>query len=146
MLGIQEKESIAEVLEILDHMEQQYINKIPTKFLNFLQDNKDINYKKHINVNVDINSQISKNKTRALLGILYYNFWCNEEEKRNFEKKLKENEAKKQIELSKNYNYEDLFKKDINMEIKNEDLPIMVKKTWYQKLISFFKKAFNREK
>lgn len=146
MLGIQEKESIAEVLEILDHMEQQYINKIPTKFLNFLQNNKDVNYEKHIDVNVDINSQISKNKTRALLGILYYNFWCNEEEKRNFEKKLKENEAKKQMELSKNYNYEDLFKKDIKVEIKNEDLPIVVKKTWYQKLISFFKRAFNKEK
>ena len=146
MLGIQEKESIAEVLEILSHMEQKYVDKIPTKFLNFLQDNKDVNYKKHIDVNIDINSQISKNKTRALLGILYYNFWCNEEEKRNFEKKLKENEAKKQMELSKNYNYEDLFKKDTKEEIKDEELPVIAKKAWYQKVIDFLRKSFKREK
>ena len=146
MLGIQEKESIAEVLEILSHMEQKYVDKIPTKFLNFLQDNKDVNYKKHIDVNIDINSQISKNKTRALLGILYYNFWCNEEEKRNFEKKLKEIEAKKQMELSKNYNYEDLFKKDTKEEIKDEELPVIAKKAWYQKVIDFLRKSFKREK
>lgn len=146
MLGIQEKESIAEVLEILSYMEQKYVDKIPANFLNFLQDNKDVNYERHIDVNEDISSQISKNKTRALLGILYYNFWCNEEEKRDFEKKLKENEAKKQIELSKNYNYEDLFKKDTKEEINNEELPVIVKKTWYQKVINFLKKAFKREK
>ena len=146
MLGIQEKESISEVLEILSYMEQKYVDKIPTNFLKFLQDNKDVNYERHIDVNKDISSQISKSKTRALLGILYYNFWCNEEEKRDFEKKLKENEAKKQIELSKNYNYEDLFKKDIKEEIKDEELPIIAKKAWYQKVINFLKKAFKREK
>ena len=146
MLGTQEKESISEVLEILSYMEQKYIDKIPSNFLNFLKDNKDVNYERHIDVNEDINSQISKNKTRALLGILYYNFWCNEEEKRDFEKKLKENEAKKQVELSKNYNYEDLFKKDTKEEIKDEELPVIAKKAWYQKVIDFLRKSFKREK
>ena len=42
VLGIQEKESISEVLEILDYMEEEYKNKLPPKFLKFLQENKDI--------------------------------------------------------------------------------------------------------
>lgn len=141
VLGRQEKESIAEVLEILDYMEEKEIKKIPSKFLRFLQDNKDNNYKKHIDANIDINSQISKNKTKAILGMILYNFLCNKDEKKEFEKILKENEIKNQEELSKNFNYDDLFKKK-RIEKCNEMLPIIKKQTWYQKLITTLKKFF----
>lgn len=147
VLGIQEKESISEVLEILDYMEEEYKNKLPPKFLKFLQENKDNNYKNHIDINEDINSQISKSKTRALLGMIFYNFWCNEDERKEFAEILKENEVKKQEELNKNYNYEDLFKKSEKVEhVVNEKLPVVIRKTWYQKLFNNLKKFFHINK
>lgn len=147
MLGIQEKEAISEVLEILDYMDEEYKNKLPSKFLKFLQENKDNNYKKHININKNINSQITKSKTKALLGVIFYNFWCNEEERKEFEKLLKKNEIKKQEELSKNYNYEDLFKKIEKIEhVVDEKLPVIIRKTWYQKLFNTLKKFFHINK
>ena len=147
VLRTQEKESISEVLEILDYMEEEYKNKLPSKFLKFLQENKDNNYKNHINVNEDINSQITKNKTKAILGVIFYNFWCNEDERKEFAKILNENEAKKQEELSKNYNYDDLFKKSEKIEpIVNEKLPVVVKKTWYQKIFNTLKRIFHIKK
>ncbi len=141
-LETNEKEAISEVLEILSYMEEEYKSKIPTKFLKFLQDNKDNNYKKHIDPNIDIASQITKDKTRIILGIIFYNFWSNEEEKKEFEKILKENENKRQKELNKLYKYEDLFKKKSNV-INVNNLPVEIKEKWYEKIANFLKKAFH---
>lgn len=147
ILGTQEKESISEVLEILDYMDEEYTSKLPTKFFKFLQENKDNNYKHHIDINKDINSQISKSKTKALLGVIFYNFWCNEEERKEFAEILKENEVKKQEELSKNYKYEDLFKKSEKIEhVVNEKLPVVIRKTWYHKLFNTLKEFFHIKK
>lgn len=141
-LETNEKEAISEVLEILSYMEEEYKNKIPTKFLKFLQDNKDNNYKKHIDPNIDIASQITKDKTRVILGMIFYNFWSTEEEKKEFEKILKENENKRQKELSELYKYEDLFKKKSNV-INENNLPMEIKEKWYEKIANFLKKAFH---
>lgn len=147
VLGIQEKESISEVLEILNYMDEEYTKKLPPKFLKFLQENKDNNYENHIDINEDINSQINKNKTKALLGIIFYNFWCNEDEKKDFIEILKENETKEQEGLSKNYNYEDLFKKSKKVKhVVNEKLPVIIRKTWYQKLLYTLKNFFHIKK
>lgn len=140
-LGTKEKEAISEVLEILNYMEEEYTNKIPTKFLKFLQDNRDINYKNHIDANLDITSQITKDKTRVILGIIFYNFWSTEEEKKEFEEILKENEINRQEESNKLYKYEDLFRKKANVE--NNNLPIEIKEKWYEKIANFLKKAFH---
>ena len=142
MLGIQEKESISEVLEILDYMDEEYKNKISPDFLKFLQNNKATTYKKHINPNKDIACQISRNKTKALLGVLFYNFWCNEEEKKEFIKNLKENEARMQMKLSETGSYTDLFLKNKEIERDIESLPITVKQTWYRKIINILNKIF----
>lgn len=95
MLGTHDKESISEVLEILGYMDDEYLNKISPDFLKFLQENKDINYIKHIDITKDIESQITKKKTKAILGIIFYKFWSDEQEKKDFIKTLKDNEAKK---------------------------------------------------
>lgn len=142
LLGTNEKESISEVLEILSYMEEEYKNKIPTKFLRFLQDNKDINYKNHIDSNIDIASQITKDKTRVILGIIFYNFWSTEEEKKEFEEILRKNEVNKQEEADKLYKYEDLFRKKASIRNDN-NLPIEIKEKWYEKIANFLKKAFH---
>ena len=145
LLRTNEKESISEVLEILSYMEEEYKNKIPTTFLRFLQDNKDINYKNHIDANVDIASQITKDKTKVILGIIFYNFWSNKEEKKEFEKILRENEIKKEEEADNLYKYEDLFKNKTNV-INENNLPVEIKDKWYEKIANFLKKAFHIKK
>lgn len=144
-LETNEKEAISEVLEILSYMEEEYKSKIPTKFLKVLQDNKDNNYKNHIDPNIDIASQITKDKTRVILGIIFYNFWSTEEDKKEFEKILNENENKRQEELNKLYKYEDLFKKKVNVRNDN-NLLVEIKEKWYEKIANFLKKAFHIKK
>ena len=145
MLGTQDKESISEVLEILEYMDDEYVKKISPEFLKFLKENKDINYIKHIDIKKEIEPQITKNRTKAILGIIFYRFWSDEKEKKDFVKTLNDNEIKKREMLSKNYNYDDLFKNNIEMPKEHTELIIPDKEKWYKKLLNKFKKIFNKK-
>jgi len=84
-------------------------------------------------------------KTKAILGIIFYNFWSNKEEKKEFEKILRENEIKKEEEADNLYKYEDLFKNKTNV-INENNLPVEIKDKWYEKIANFLKKAFHIKK
>lgn len=145
MLEIQDKESISEVLEILEYMDNEYVNKISPDFLKFLEENKDINYIKHIDTTKEIDFQITKRRTKAILGIIFYRFWSDEQEKKEFIKILNENEIKKQEQLSQKYNYDDLFKRNAEIPKEHTELTIPTKEKWYKKLINTLKKIFSKK-
>lgn len=145
MLGVQDKESIAEVLEILEYMDNEYVNKISPDFFRFLEENKDINYIKHIDTTKEIESQITKIRTKAILGIIFYRFWSDEKEKKEFIKTLNDNEIEKQEQLSQKYNCDDLFKRDEEIPKEHTELMIIPKERWYIKLINTLKKILSKK-
>lgn len=106
-----------EVLEIINHLNTNERNKIPKDFIEFLQIKSNDSYKEKIDFFTLTKGTKLKPETRSLLAIVYRDYLCDEEEKKEFDKVLEENEKKYLEEQRKKYNPDDLFKKE---ERKNE--------------------------
>jgi len=140
-------EAVVETIDILEHTKKEDIEKIPLQLMEFFLKVKSTTYKSNINHNIPLDEQELKPKTLGILGMLYKNYWCNEEEKIEYIEKLKENEIIYQNELSEKYSYDDLFKnrkREIN-EAVSSNLPIEIKKkNMFEKMIEYIKKFFKK--
>lgn len=114
---MQENSSLAyaEIYEILKLIEDEYVNRIPKKIMDFFEEERDKEYKTIIDVNIPLDEQNLKRETMVLLAILNYNYWCDsEEEKKEIQEELIRNsEIKEQEEkeLAERYNPDNIFKK-----------------------------------
>ncbi len=123
MVNTEFSEGITEVLDILNHMEKSYIDKLPKKFKDFLDKNKSNSYIPNLDHSKKIKEMHLKEKTKDILATIYMNYWCNCEQKSNYAKVLKQNEEKYQEELRKKYNPHNLFKNNrIIQETKEEPI------------------------
>lgn len=150
MVSVAYSEAAVEVLDILEHTKKEDVNKIPKKFIEFLENNKSKTYISNLDHTKTIKEMNLKPKTQALLGLIYLKYWANEEEKIEFRKKAQANESNYQKELNEKYNPNNLFKNKnaVNIE-KNETIQqtslIEIKKeTIIQKIISKIKEIFRR--
>ncbi len=100
----------AEIDEILNLLENQYREKVPEKVRIFLKEEKMPDYTPTIDVNIPLIQQNLKRETIVLLAILNINYWCeNEDEKQFFLNELAKNEEEKK-KLKEKYNPDNLFK------------------------------------
>ncbi len=100
----------AEIDEILNLLEKQYREKVPEKVRIFLKEEKMPDYTPTIDVNIPLIQQNLKRETIVLLAILNINYWCeNEDEKQFFLNELAKNEEEKK-KLKEKYNPDNLFK------------------------------------
>ena len=136
----------AEVLEILDNMDNSYVKKIPEKFLEFLKENASKNYQKHIVVSNDLKEQVMSPKTLSILALINLKYWVDSEEHRQeLLKKYKDNEKKKYEKLSKDFDnnkynvFEKMKEKETYEEKVSENLPIE-NKSIIKRFIDFIKR------
>lgn len=100
-----------ELNEILNNLvPEEYVSKIPKKFRNFLMEIEDKDYVFQVDLDKNIDEQNITEKTKDLITVIYRNYWCNEEKRKELDMILTENERKYQEELSKMYNPNNLFK------------------------------------
>lgn len=149
MVSAEYSEAASEVLAILDNTEIEEVNKIPKKFIKFLQENCSKNYDPKFDNSKSISELELKPKTHALLGLLYLKYWADEGGKQKFNKKIKANEEKYQKEIREKYNTDNLFKTKetvIKQENVQEEvqLPAVQNKTFIQKIIEKIKDIFRR--
>ena len=98
-----------ETLIILSWVGKEYKDKIPEKFIKFLEENKDKNYVPKINPISLLENQNILEETANVLALIKLNYWCeSEEEKKELISLLKENDNKKQKELQEKF---DVYKK-----------------------------------
>lgn len=136
-----------EAYEIINHMEQKEINKIPKNVIDFIRENKNDNYEFKIDEDKNLEEQNLKRDTLVLMALISLNYWCeNDEEKEELLRKYSENDKKRERELREKFNPDNLFmKKTGNAFIgeKNSNLPIEVKKPkFFERIINFFKRIF----
>ena len=153
---MEENSSLAysEVYEILKFIEDEYVNRIPKRIMDFFEEERDKEHKPIINVNIPLDEQNLKRETMVLLAILNYNYWCDsEEEKKEIQKELIRNsELKEQEEkeFAEMYNPDNIFKKknevkepitdnSENMQLIELKEQGFIKKLLH-KIMSFFKK------
>ena len=150
MVSIAYSEAAVEVLDILEHTKKEDVNKIPKKFIEFLEKNKSKTYISNLDHTKTIKEMNLKPKTQALLGLIYLKYWANEEEKIEFRKKAQVNEFNYQKELNEKYNPDNLFKNKnaVNIEknetIQQTSLVEIKKETIMQKIISKIKEMFKK--
>ena len=104
-----ERKAYTETLIILSWVGKEYKDKIPEKFIKFLEENKDKNYVPKINPISLLENQNILEETANVLALIKLNYWCeSEEEKKELISLLKENDNKKQKELQEKF---DVYKK-----------------------------------
>lgn len=141
------REAFVEVLDIINHTELELVNKISKKFIDFLDENKSLDYKSQINFN-NVNWQETvKPQTQEVIALIYRDYLVSDEKRIELAKE-------EEREFNEKYSYENLFKtnKSTSSEsmieseknIREESL-IIVEEKWYSKFLNFVKKMFSKK-
>lgn len=153
MVNTKYSEAAVDVLDILEHMEEEDQKKVPKKFIEILKENASKEYVCNLDYSKRLVEMDLSHEARGILGVMYRHYWCPEEKKAYFEQRIDENEIEFQRILREKYNPDEIFKntgnilseekiqKDLNentaiAEIKEES----VFKKFINKLLSIFKK------
>lgn len=136
----------AEVDEILNLLEEEYVEKIPQKIRDFFKEEKNQEYKPIIDIDKPLQEQNISRDTIVLLAILNVNYWCeSEEEKQEWLNELDKNEEEKKM-LEEKYNPDNLFKKKAQIQEENQELSMIEykKESFIHKLFNKLKRLFKR--
>ena len=148
MVNERYKIAITETLHYLKGISNDDINKIPNKFMTFLKNNVSKNYECSFDYTKPLKEFSLKDETIGLIAIICLNYWCETEEQKNsFKKHLYENEIKYQENLRKQYNIDNIFKKEEKIikteEIVANKLPVQIKKeNIFMKVLKYIMNLF----
>ncbi|MBR3152022.1 MAG: hypothetical protein IKF52_00175 [Clostridia bacterium] len=146
------RKALVEVEAILENTDEELVKKIPEKFMNYVRENKAKDYSFAIDKNKGLLEQDISEETKAILSLIYRDYFCDENERQELIRQEKEEQIKEEEEKRKRYNPDDLFKKEENEtksnvenEVKQEDTVALVKYEnlkWYQKIYQKILKIF----
>lgn len=139
--------AMSEVLCIINQSDDNYKSKIPQSFISFLKENADSTYNPDFDVNIPIKKLNLRKETKGLLALIYRSYICNEEERVEYDKILKQNEEKMQKQLSEKYDVYKVFNNRQNASFnKDEEIDNSPKAVVQYKKESIFSKIFNKIK
>lgn len=133
------KIAFSQVYLVIDQLEEVNYKKISQKFINFIDENRDVNYNE--NINLLSNPDKLTQEAKTLISIMYRMYFCSTEEKA-----IKE--EKDRIEISEKYSYENLFNnKRLIENCENSDSEIksltkVEKINIFQKILNLIKRKF----
>ena len=142
-------QAFSEVYDIVHHMEETLYNKIPKGFIKMIEQNRDLNYKVNIDYSKDINNQELLRETRIILSLIYRDYLCSGEKKKELLYKDKTELERIEQELREKYNPDNLFKNKVQpTEYVNEEVTDLVeyKENVFTKIFNFIKRIFNFKK
>lgn len=137
--------SYSEVDVILSKLDRKYYNKISKGFLNFINTNEDKEYKIYF-ANNENSIKISK-YTQTLLALVYRTYFCNKEQRAEYDNILNNNQIKFDKEQREKYDVEKIFqqrRKSSNILEVQENLQMVVVKK-ENIFIRFFNFLFKRK-
>lgn len=145
------KIALTEVFEILKYLPKDVKAKIPEKLIEFIKKEKDDSYV--IDVKQPLNIEDYSNEAIILLGMIYIDFLCSQEEKKEYKQKsIDLNKRLEQVALEK-YNPDKIFKeKKDKINIINESNMqtnlslVRVNENWFTKIKGFFTRIAQRNK
>lgn len=100
----------AEVDYIIHHMNEKYVQKVPTKLLQFFATIKDPEHEVYVDPHVPLQNQNLRKYTLELLALLHLKYWCEDEERRKeLYSKMVENQTKLDDQMRQKYNVDNMF-------------------------------------
>lgn len=133
----------SEVFEILSYMDRATVMKIPLEILQYIKDNRNIQYVSRINPNNFFNKENVSDKAREILAWMDLEYLVSDKNKTEKLKRYIDNEKEYQINLNKQYSYDKLFEnKTIRKSKDTEELAIVKKQNIFNKILNFIKNIF----
>lgn len=146
MKKIQEMNDVAsEVLMILNYFNNDMLERIPTEFLEELEEQASTStYNVEIDSTKKLTEQNISEKSKDLISLIYYSYIADETERIQIMKLWNENEKIYQEELRERYN-PNIWKQN-NKKIKNEEVSLIKvkKEKWYKKLFLYLRNKFKK--
>lgn len=135
-----------EVVEILKHVSDEDVKKIPEEKLEFYKSNMDNEYKYKIDITKKFEEQEMSDITKAILANIFRDYWATPYQRERIKAKEKYDRQKIEEEKANKYNPDDIFKnKEKDNVGVNNNLPVEIKKeNFFKKLISFIKKIIRK--
>ena len=154
MADIQYANAYTEVLDILKYISKEDYEKIPKSKIKVFEENSNKNYSFTYDENKTLDEQNVSEITKAIIAILFRDYWATKEQRYVIIKKQQEIKDQKQKELmakfeqNKNISEKDLKKVDVASDL---DLDIDYKSLGanvqlYKKEEGFFEKLVNKIK
>ena len=137
----------AEVDDILELLEDEYVNRIPAQVREFFKKEKNKEYILNIRSDIGLDGQKIKAETISLLTLLKKNYLCDsEEERKEILKELQENDRLKEEELREKYNPDNIFKNRNNKLEKEENVAMVEYKepSFIRRILDRIKILFKR--
>ncbi|MBR3887485.1 MAG: hypothetical protein IKJ32_00065 [Clostridia bacterium] len=144
------KKAYAEVLEILNHMEPKYKEKVPEKLLKQMETKKLEGYEFKLDFSIPFKENNFSSKTLSLLAMINLNYWCETEEDKKAQREIHEANDKKKAETHAESNTT-IKKEEIVKTIEETNTEPFLwlelpEDTWFEKLIYKIKYFFKRRK
>lgn len=137
--------AVSEVIEILNHTDKEIVEKIPQKFIEFLFENEDNDYKPNIDFYDEQWEKSIQEDTQAILAMIYRDYIVSEDEKIKLLNEEQEEKLKQERELREKYNPDNLFKKHSeDKNVAENDIYSKVAIVEYKE--SIFKRFINKIK
>lgn len=140
-----------EVYDIINHMEKEMYSKIPKGFIEFIATNMEKRKNNIIDYSKNINEQELLPETRVILSLIYRDYLCEEDERREILRKDKAEIIKYEEELKGKYDVQNIFEKrksDTNKsKIDNENIKLITikKESKLKKIINIIKNIFHKK-
>lgn len=103
MITLQDRRTFADVSIIIKMMSKNMQEKINPNFIKLIEDNKDTEYISYIDSNIPLKKQKLSPDTKALLALIYRDYLCSEDERKNLLIAEKQEIAKQEAETRKKY-------------------------------------------
>ena len=146
----------AQVSAVLNKMNKEDLEKIPKGLLDTIEQSKDKEAEINLDPKIPLEDQNLSNETIAMLALLNYKYWADDNERESLKAKYEENDRIKEKELREKYHTDDIFgnkAKEEEAKKKAEEAKMVeeVKETSliempepiYVKIIKFFKELFH---
>lgn len=137
-----------EVYQILKYMDKMTVMKIPQDILNNIITRRNIDFVTKIDKNDIFNEENASKEAIDILCWIDYNYWMDENKKREIDKICREKNIKSEIEKRERYNPDNIFKnKPIDMELAEQETQTVQmieykEQKWYQKIFAKILKIF----
>ncbi len=152
MISIEYTNAYSEILEILKFISSEDYKKIPDDEIEFYQTYANKNYKFQYNPAQTLDEQNVSKKTKAIIGVMFRDYWCTSIQKEKIIAKQENIRRKLEEQKRTKYNPDDIFKSkkiDSDIEILNDikdNMQIIEYKEqkWYQKIFVRILKVFRK--
>ncbi len=144
----------AEMNILLRYIDDELVEKIPQKIIEFFQDIASPHFKSRIDPRLPLDQQLLLPSTECMLTLLYRQYWCTNEEREELDELLLAGEETRQQE--EQATFDNIFQKIETNEVEfvheAENLPVEVKendimnkiKAILNAITELFKKLFNK--